>query len=132
MFINRFVCFCLTILSFVRIGDGRVSCAVCPAISFNITTDVDIPTSSCSIKDEDVCQLILRIDYSNNEKNFLLIDGVNETTLILTNGEPQITETALIWFNEIRLQRMASIVCFYGSSCGLDRLKQIYRQDCSF
>lgn len=134
MFTNRIFFFLLTIflLSFVRKCESRVSCAVCDSIRLNITTDVEIPTSSCSIKEEEVCTLILRIDYTDGERNFVAIDGINETMLTLTNGEPQIAETTSIWFNEVRLQRMASINCFSIASCGFDQMKKIYRDTCSF
>ena len=129
MFISRFLLLALTVF---RTGDALVSCAECPTITINVATDAEIPTDSCSIKPEELCQLLLRIDYTESEKNFALMYGANESVLLLSNGDPQVIETTSIWFNEVRVQRMATINCFVGSSCGLDRLKTIYRDECAF
>ncbi|UJR20515.1 hypothetical protein I4U23_023643 [Adineta vaga] len=63
--------------------------------------------------------------YNNS---FAIMSGSKDAGLILTNGEPQVTETTFIWFDNDRVQRLANILCFSGSSCGLDLLKQLYRE----
>ena len=129
----RILLFSVVIVFFVTIGscDARVSCVSCPSsISINIATDTDIDTSSCTLKDDEICSLILRIEYVIGNNSFALMDGSNDAGLILTNGEPQSSETLFVWFDEIRAQRFANIGCFSGSSCGLDLLKKIYKEKC--
>jgi len=101
-------------------------------IHFNLTTDVDLNIQGCTLLDSEVCTLILRIDYTDSNDSFAILDGSRVPILILTNGEPQVSEVTFIWFNELRVQRMASIICFSTSSCGLDLIKQIYKDKCKF
>ncbi|CAF1188152.1 unnamed protein product [Rotaria sp. Silwood1] len=89
---------------------------------------LDLNTDGCPLEADEVCSLSLRIDYTNSNNSFALIGGSPEAVLVLTNGEPQVNEITFIWFNELRVQRMASILCFSVASCGLDLIKQIYRE----
>ncbi len=110
-----------------------MSCTSCPtAIHFNLTTDTDLNIHGCTLLDSEVCSLMLRIDYIDSNDSFAMLAGSEIPVLILTNGEPQVSETTFIWFNELRVQRMASIICFSTSSCGLDLIKQIYKDRCKF
>ncbi|CAF2560900.1 unnamed protein product [Rotaria sp. Silwood2] len=111
----------------IKFCNATVSCATCQSISFNLTTDTDLNTDGCTLEEKEVCSLILRVDYTNSNNSFALIDGSQEEVLILTNGDPQVSEETFIWFNQLRVQRMANILCFAGTSCGLDLIKQIYR-----
>ncbi|CAF1679332.1 unnamed protein product [Adineta ricciae] len=125
--------FTVVMVFFVSIGscDAGISCVSCPSsISINITTDTDIDTSSCTLKEDELCSLILRVEYVIGNESFALIDGSNDGGLILTNGEPQSSESMFVRFDENRAQRFANIACFSGSSCGLDLLKKIYREKC--
>lgn len=125
----------LTIILFAGIqsSDATVSCTNCPTtIYLNVTSDTDINTQGCGLLDSEVCSLILHIDYMDINDSFALFMGSNTPMLILTNGEPQVSETVFIWFNELRVQRMANVVCFASSSCGLDLVKQLYKDKCEY
>jgi len=127
------IVFSLTIIFLFGVNscDGLVSCLSCPTSpSINLTIDTDLNTDGCILENDELCSLILRIDYTNGSNNFALFSGSKEAVLLLTNGEPQVSETTFIWFNEYRVQRMASIYCFSGTSCGVDLIKQIYRDKC--
>jgi hypothetical protein len=130
--VNTFL-FSLTVILFfgAKSCNAKVSCTTCPtSIHINLTTDIDLNTQGCQLEDDELCSLILRIDYTNSNQSFALLAGSSEAILILTNGEPQVSETTFVWFNEFRVQRMANIFCFSGASCGLDLIKQIYREKC--
>jgi hypothetical protein len=128
---NTIVFLLTVILCFGVKSCTSVSCTICPSIiNINLTTDIDLNTDGCVLKEEEMCSLILRIDYTNSNDSYAIIDGIKEGILILTNGEPQASELAFIWFNELRVQRMANVYCFSAASCGLDILKQIYREKC--
>jgi hypothetical protein len=114
----------------VKSNDAKVSCTSCPSIHINRTHDVELDTQGCTLEDDEICSLVLRIDYTNDNNSFAIISGVQDAILILTNGEPQVSEITFIWFNELRVQRMASISCFAGASCGFDLIKQIYKDEC--
>ena len=109
---------------------AKVPCASCPQAQVNISTDAELNTGDCALEDADICSLVLRIDYTYSNESFVLISGSPASTLVLTNGEPMVNEAASIWFDQVRVQRMATIVCFASASCGLDLLKQIYRDKC--
>jgi hypothetical protein len=127
------IVFSLTIIFLFGVNscNGIVSCLSCPTSpSINLTTDTDLNTAGCTLEDDDLCSIILRIDYMNSNNSFALFSGSKEAVLLLTNGEPQVSESTFIWFNEYRVQRIASIYCFSGASCGVDLIKQIYREKC--
>ncbi len=127
------IVFSLTIILYlgVKLSNARVSCTEClMPININLTSDTDLNTDGCTLVDSEVCSLILRIDYTNSNDTFAFIDGLKTAVLILTNGEPQVSETTFIWFNEFRIQRMATIICFSASSCGLDLIKHLYKDKC--
>ncbi len=127
------VVFTLTVILLLSVKslNATVSCTNCPmGIHFNLTSDADLNTEGCTLVDSEVCSLILRIDYTDSNDSFAGLFGSQVPILILTNGEPQVSETTFIWFNELRVQRMAEIICFSSSSCGLDLIKQIYKNTC--
>ena len=59
-------------------------------------------TSGCTIDEDELCSLILRIDYTNSYESFASISGLREALLVLTNGEPLLNELTSIKciFNE--------------------------------
>ncbi|CAF3299172.1 unnamed protein product [Rotaria socialis] len=114
----------------IKPSNATVSCTTCSnSMRINITTDKDLDTTGCKLEEDELCSLVLRIDYTNSNSSFAIFSGSEEAALILTNGEPQLSEVTFIWFNELRVQRMANILCFAGASCGVDLLKKIYRDE---
>lgn len=110
---------------------ATISCTYCTTpIHINLTSDTDLNTHGCTLYDAEICTLKLRIDYTNVDNNFADIDGILDGGLILTNGEPELTETTSIWFDALHVRRLANILCFSSSSCGFDLLKSIYRDNC--
>ena len=125
---RQVVLFFMIALSFIaKITDGKVSCAVCDSIRVNLTTDTTLNTDGCTIKEQEVCTLIVRADYVTVNNSFAYADGSAEAALVLTNGEPQMTDITSIWLNELKVQRTVNILCFAGTSCGLDLLKSTYK-----
>lgn len=117
----------LLILTFNgRISECKVSCLVCDNMKVNISSP-SLPTTGCLSEDNELCTLILRIDYENPNKSFALTAGSDEEQLILTNGEPQTNDVTSIWFNKVTVQRLVNIICFSGTSCGFDILQDIYK-----
>lgn len=129
------ILFSVALISFFNRNSchAKVSCTTCPfSIPINLTTDKDLNTDGCVLEEDETCSLVLRIDYTNSNNSFALLSGSSDSVLVLTNGEPQVSEVTFIWFNELRVQRMANILCFADTSCGVDVIKKIYRDECQF
>jgi hypothetical protein len=110
---------------------ANVSCMRCSSLSVNPLTDTDLNTDGCTSVDSALCTLILRIDYAAPNKSFAIIDGSDEKQLILSNGEPQSNQVTFVWFTEVHVERFVNIICFSGTSCGVDLIKKIYKEDCN-
>src|SRR4051812_43529800 len=100
------IVFSLTIILFLGIKstNATVPCTSCPGtININIESDADLNTEECTLLDAQLCTLGLRIDYTNSNDSYAFINSAGQATLVLTNGEPEVSERTSIWFNELRV-----------------------------
>ena len=108
-------------------SNAKISCLDCSFTNLNLTVDTEIDTSQCQVKESEICAMSVNVDYRNSNDTYFTSSGIDDGILLLTNGEPQLVVTTSIWFNQLRVQRMASLVCFSGSTCGLDIFKGVYK-----
>jgi hypothetical protein len=101
----------LTVILVLTIGqsDATVACLSCPPASVNLTSDAQLNTTGCTLVNGDLCVLSVHIDYSHPNENLASFIATSTSTLVLTNGKPQLVSNAAIWFDEVRVQRVASI-----------------------
>jgi len=93
------IVFALTVILLLEVNSSNatVSCTSCPMpIHFNLTTDTDLNIHGCTLVDSEVCILILNINYIDSNDSFAMLEGSQVPVLILTNGEPQVTELTFI------------------------------------
>ena len=108
-------------------SNAKISCLECPYTNLNLTVDIEISTVGCEVKENDLCSMMVNIDYQNSNMTYFTMGSIDDSMLLLTNGEPQLTVTTSIWFNQLRAQRAANVFCFSGSTCGLDLFKGVYK-----
>ena len=109
-------------------SDANLECLSCPPALVNLTSDVTLNTTGCTLVNGDLCVLSVHIDYLHPNENLATFNATTTSILVFSNGQPQLTSSAVIWFDQVRVQRVASVQCLAGTGCGVDLLQQQYSE----
>lgn len=115
-----------------RQSNAIVQCLSCPPASVNLTSDAKLNTTGCTLVNGDLCVLSVQIDYSHPDQNAANFNAVNTPILVFSNDQPQLTSNAVIWFDQVRMQRVATVQCLAGTSCGVDLLQKQYSEQSEY
>ncbi len=78
----------LSVIFVLAIGqsDANVECLSCPPALVNLTSDVKLNTTGCTLVDGDLCVLSIHIDYSHPNENLASFLATFTSILAFTNG----------------------------------------------
>lgn len=113
-------------------SNATLECLSCPPASVNLTSDAKLNTTGCTLVNGDLCVLSVYIDYLHPNENLVMFNATTTSILVFSNGQPQLTSSAVIWFDQVRVQRVASVQCLAGTGCGVDLLQQQYSEQSEF